>query len=53
VWFDPAISVHLRNRTPLDRRRFVVDGKRRTRAYVADHGASYSPWPGLRRLVAW
>lgn len=53
VWFDPASSAHLRNRTPLDRLRFVVDGKRRTRAYFADCGEAYSPWPGIRTLVEW
>jgi hypothetical protein len=53
VWFDPASSVHLRNRTPLDWLRFVVDGKRRTRAYFADCDETYSPWPGLRRLAKW
>lgn len=53
VWFDPASSVHLRNRTPLDRFRFVVDGKRRTRAYFADREETYSPWPGLRTLAEW
>jgi len=53
AWFDPASSFHLRNRTPLDRLRFVVDGKRRTRAYFADRAETYSPWPGLRTLAGW
>jgi hypothetical protein len=53
VWFDPASSTHLRNRTVLDRLRFVVDGKRRTRAYFADRGEAYSPWPGLGTLADW
>jgi hypothetical protein len=51
--FDPASSFHLRNRTPRDRVRFVVDGKRRTRAYFADRGQTYRPWPGLRTLLDW
>jgi hypothetical protein len=51
--FDPASSFHLRNRTALDRLRFVVNGKRRTRAYFADRGERYNPWPGLRALVEW
>jgi hypothetical protein len=33
VVFEPASSATLRNETLLDRLRFVVDGKRRTRAY--------------------
>ncbi|RMB12909.1 pyridoxamine 5'-phosphate oxidase family protein [Haloplanus aerogenes] len=53
VWFDPASSFHLRNRTALDRLRFVVDGKRRTRRYFADRDETYSPWPGLRTLTEW
>ena len=53
VWFDPASSVHLRNRSVRDRLRFVVDGKRRTRRYFAERGERYSPWPGLRALVEW
>lgn len=51
--FDPASSVHLRNRSVRDRLRFVVDGKRRTRAYFAERGETYSPWPGLRTLLEW
>ncbi|MGM0590523.1 MAG: pyridoxamine 5'-phosphate oxidase family protein [Halobacteriota archaeon] len=51
--FDPGSSFHLRNRTPRDRIRFVVDGKRRTRAYFADRGQTYRPWPGLRTLFRW
>jgi hypothetical protein len=53
AWFDPASSVHLRNRSVRDRLRFVVDGKRRTRRYFAERGERYSPWPGLRALVEW
>ena len=53
VWVDPASSVHLRNRRVRDRLRFVVDGKRRTRAYFADRGETYRPWPGLRALAEW
>ncbi|AXG04977.1 pyridoxamine 5'-phosphate oxidase family protein [Haloplanus rubicundus] len=53
AWFDPASSVHLRNRSVRDRLRFVVDGKRRTRTYFAERGERYSPWPGLRTLVEW
>jgi hypothetical protein len=53
VWFDPASSSHLRNRTALDRLRFVVDGKRRTRAYFAERGEQYRPWPDLRTLAEW
>lgn len=53
VWFDPASSTHLRNRSVRDRLRFVVDGKRRTRAYFAERGATYRPWPGLRTLIGW
>ena len=53
AWFDPASSVHLRNRTVVDRLRFVVDGKRRTRTYFAERGGRYSPWPALRTLVEW
>ncbi|MEF8856478.1 MAG: pyridoxamine 5'-phosphate oxidase family protein [Haloplanus sp.] len=53
VWFDPAGSTHLRNRTALDRLRFVVDGKRRARAYFADREEAYSPWPGLGTLTDW
>lgn len=53
AWFDPASSVHLRNRSVRDRLRFVVDGKRRTRAYFADREERYSPWPGLRTLLEW
>jgi hypothetical protein len=53
VWFDPASSTHLRNRTALDRVRFIVDGKRRTRAYFAERGKRYRPWPGLRTLIEW
>jgi hypothetical protein len=33
VVFEPASSATLRNETLLDRLRFVIDGKRRTRAY--------------------
>jgi hypothetical protein len=51
--FDPASSFRLRNRTPRDRLRFVVDGKRRTRAYFAERGMTYRPWPGLRELLEW
>jgi hypothetical protein len=46
VRFESASSFHLRNRTALDRLRFVLDGKRRTRAYFADRGESYRPWTG-------
>jgi hypothetical protein len=53
AWFEPASSVHLRNRSVRDRLRFVVDGKRRTRRYFAERGERYSPWPGLRALVEW
>jgi len=53
IWFAPASSVHLRNRSVRDRLRFVVDGKRRTRKYFTEHGERYSPWPGLRALVEW
>jgi len=53
VWFDPASSVHLRNRSVRDRLRFVVDGKRRTCEYFAERGERYSPWPGLRTLREW
>jgi hypothetical protein len=53
VWVDPASSRHLRNRTALDRLRFVVDGKRRTREYFADRGERYRPWPDLRTLTEW
>jgi len=52
-WFAPASSHHLRNRTALDRLRFVVDGKRRTRRYFADREETYRPWPGLRTLAGW
>jgi len=53
TWFEPASSVHLRNRGIRDRLRFVVDGKRRTQAYFADREERYRPWPGLRTLVEW
>ncbi|AKU09550.1 pyridoxamine 5'-phosphate oxidase family protein [Haloferax sp. Atlit-4N] len=51
--FDPASSFHLRNRTPRDRLRFIVDGKRRTRAYFDDRGRTYRPVPRLRTLLEW
>ena len=53
TWFDPASSTHLRNRSVRDRLRFVADGKRRTRAYFAERGEEYRPWPGLRTLIEW
>jgi hypothetical protein len=52
VWFDPGSAVHRRNRTALDRLRFVVDGKRRTREYFRRRGQRYRPWPPLRRLLS-
>ncbi len=36
VAFEPASSFAMRNETRLDRLRFIVDGKRRTRAYFRD-----------------
>lgn len=36
VAFDPASSFSMRNETLLDRLKFIVQGKRRTRAYFAD-----------------
>jgi hypothetical protein len=51
TWVDPGSAVHHRNRTPLDRLRFVVAGKRRTRAYFATRAETYRPWPPLRRLL--
>lgn len=53
IVFEPASSVHLRNRTPLDRVRFIIDGKRRTRAYYAERGDSYWFVPGLKTLLGW
>ncbi|QLD87239.1 pyridoxamine 5'-phosphate oxidase family protein [Natronomonas halophila] len=36
VAFDPASTFSMRNETLLDRLKFIVQGKRRTRAYFAD-----------------
>jgi len=38
VAFEPASSFTMRNETRLDRLRFIVDGKRRTRAYFRERG---------------
>lgn len=39
VAFEPASSFSMRNETLLDRLQFIVDGKRRTRAYFRNHTA--------------
>jgi hypothetical protein len=51
--FEPASSMHLRNRTPLDRLRFIIDGKRRTWAYYSARGDSYWFLPDFGTLLDW